>query len=119
MNTDGLGTPLEPCNVSKSDNTKNNNTTLEYKPLWTAADHEDPDREDPAPPLTQLGYEDETVKAWRERVDVKMGVGYGKAGKGTPGKGKGKGKDRDGGAAAGGGGEGLGISRRTRLATGR
>lgn len=127
MNTDGLGTPLEPCNVIKSDNAKNNNNnnTADPKPLWTA-DHEDPDREDPPPPMTQLGYEDETVKAWRERVDVKMGVGYGKAGKGkgtgtgagTPGKGKG----RDGGAAAAAaaaGGGGLGISRRTRLASGR
>ena len=64
--------------------------------------------------MTQLGYEDETVKAWRETIDVKMGVGYGKAkGKGTtPGKG---GKARD--VATGSGS--LGISKRTRLATGR
>ena len=62
--------------------------------------------------MTQLGYEDETVKAWRETIDVKMGVGYGKAkAKGTtPGKG---GKARD--VATG----SLGISKRTRLATGR
>ena len=115
MNTDGLGTPLEPCNVTKSDSTKNNdsnsNSKVESRPVWTA-DHEDPDREEPPLQMTQLGYEDETVKAWRERVDVKMGVGCGKAakGKGTPGKGK----SRD--VAAG---KGLGISTRTRLATGR
>ena len=115
MNTDGLGTPLEPCNVTKPDSTSNNNSNsnskVESKPVWSA-DHEDPDREEPPLQMTQLGYEDETVKAWRERVDVKMGVGYGKVakGKGTPGKGK----SRD--VAAGGG---LGISTRTRLATGR
>ena len=139
MNTDGLGTPLEPCNnVTKSSNNNNttksndnnkhndssnnkdtkNNKTPERKPMWTAGhDHEDPDRQDQQPHLqmTQLGYEDETVKAWRERVDVKMGVGgYGKAAtraKGTPGKGAKSNRD-----AAGGGG--LGISSRTRLATG-
>ncbi|CAF9904535.1 MAG: hypothetical protein ALECFALPRED_008598 [Alectoria fallacina] len=111
MNTDGLGTPLEPSNITKSDNTKNNkqSSQAEFKPLWSA-DQEDPDREEPPLQMTQLGYEDETVKAWRERVDVKMGVGYGKVkGKGTPGKGK----PRD--VAAG----GLGISKRTRLASGR
>ena len=104
-------------NSDKSNNSNNikgkynnsNNNKLESKPLWTA-DHEDPDREEPPLQMTQLGYEDETVKAWRERVDVKMGVGYGKGnGRGTPGKGKG----RD--VAA----EGLGISKRTRLASGR
>ena len=61
--------------------------------------------------MTQLGYEDETVKAWREKIDVKMGVGGGKGkGKSTPGKG-GKAKDVPVGS--------LGISKRTRLATGR
>lgn len=111
MNTDGLGTPLEPPKITKSDSNKNNNSNnkAELKSIWSA-DQEDPDREEPPLQMTQLGYEDETVKAWRERVDVKMGVGYGKAkGKGTPGKGK----PRD--AAAG----GLGISKRTRLASGR
>lgn len=111
MNTDGLGTPLEPNNVTKSNNTKNNNSNnkAELKSIWSA-DQEDPDREEPPLQMTQLGYEDETVKAWRERVNVKMGVGYGKAkGKGTPGKGK----PKD--ASAG----GLGISKRTRLASAR
>ena len=120
MNTDGLGTPLELSNITKSDNihkkrtdiNKNNNDNdnkAEIKTIWSA-DQEDPDREEPPLQMTQLGYEDETVKAWREKVDVKMGVGYGKAkGKGTPGKGK----PRDG--AVG----GLGISTRTRLASGR
>ena len=115
MNTDGLGTPLEPYNMTKSDNTKNNknnsnNNNAEIKTIWSA-DQEDPDREEPPLQLTQLGYEDETVKAWREKIDVKMGVGYGKAkSKGTPGKGK----ARDVVAAGS-----LGISKRTRLATGR
>ncbi len=118
MNTDGLGTPLELSNITKSDNmhkkrndiiNNNNNNKAEIKTIWSA-DQEDPDREEPPLQMTQLGYEDETVKAWREKVDVKMGVGYGKAkGKGTPGKGK----PRDG--AVG----GLGISTRTRLASGR
>lgn len=111
MNTDGLGTPLEPINVIKSDNTKNNNNDNKagFQPIWSA-DQEDPDREEPPLQMTQLGYEDETVKAWREKVDAKMGVGYGKAkGKGTPGKGKPKDVAT---------GE-LGISKRTRLASGR
>lgn len=160
MNTDGLGTPLESCNINKSDNTKtynnnnnnknndnsssNNNTNPPNKnpdpnSIWSAAaathhydNNEDPDRDDQQQrslAMTQLGYEDETVKAWRETVDVKMGVlpvpvGYGKAataakGKGTPGKGA-RARDRDGvgGGGRGEGGGGLGISRRTRLATG-
>ena len=143
MNTDGLGTPLESSNnVTKPENntrnTKNNNnnnssnnnnsniTTNNADPnsLWTAnADHDADHNEDPQPlQMTQLGYEDETVRAWRERVDVKMGVavavGHGKEkekatkGKGTPGKGGAR-SNREGGD-----GGGLGISRRTRLATG-
>lgn len=111
MNTDGLGTPLEPPNTTTLDKFKDNNTDhkAELRTIWSAA-QEDPDREEPPLQMTQLGYEDETVKAWRERVDVKMGVGYGKAkGKQTPGKGK----PRN--VAAG----GLGISKRTRLASGR
>ena len=111
MNTDGLGTPLEASNKVKVDNIKNNNSKdkANFKTIWSA-DQEDPDREEPPLQMTQLGYEDDTVKAWRERVDAKMGVGYGKAkGKGTPGKGK----SRE--VAAG----GLGISKRTRLASGR
>ena len=127
MNTDGLGTPLEPAHLTKSDNNQTNNgnhinrttnttntnkaaaAAAEFKTIWSAH-QDDPDREEPPLQLTQLGYEDETVKAWRERGDSKMGVGYGKGrGKGTPGKGK----ARE--VAAG----GLGISTRTRLATGR
>lgn len=97
--------------MTKPVNTKDNNSNAKanFKTIWSA-DQEDPDREEPPLQMTQLGYEDETVKAWRERVDVKMGVGYGKAkGKGTPGKGK----PRDVVAV------GLGISKRTRLASGR
>lgn len=111
MNTDGLGTPLESSNTTKFDKNRNThgNDRADIKPIWSAH-QEDPDREEAPLQMTQLGYEDETVKAWRERVDVKMGVGHGKAkGKGTPGKGK----PRD--VAAG----GLGISTRTRLASGR
>lgn len=114
MNTDGLGTPLEPSNLIKPDkpknNTSSNNDRAASKPIWSA-DQEDPDREELPLQLTQLGYEDETVKAWREKVDVKLGVGDGRAkGKGTPGKGR----ARD--VVASGG---LGISKRTRLASGR
>ena len=91
----------------------NNNNNSEIPTIWSA-NQEDPDREEPPLQMTQLGYEDETVKAWRETIDVKMGVGYGKAKtKGTtPGKG---GKARD--VTTGSGS--LGISKRTRLATGR
>ena len=73
--------------------------------------------------MTQLGYEDETVKAWREKVDLKMGVAVkvdqGKVGKQgnkgstTPAKGGKAGRDKDGAEV------GLGISKRTRLASGR
>ena len=153
MNTDGLGTPLdESSNVTtnnkKVDRLKSSNTTEDngngndhnndnndnyikanMKPMWSAHDDhdDDPDRDEPALPMTQLGYEDETVKAWRERVDVKMGVAFGgktaaaavvvskgKGGTGTTTPGKGKGSSR-GGVPAG----GLGISSRTRLASGR
>lgn len=77
--------------------------------------------------MTQLGYEDPDVAAWRERVAVKMGGG------GMVGEGKGKGgviegkggtpgrKGGGGGRGAAGGKEGgsLGIAKRTRLASGR
>ena len=65
--------------------------------------------------MTQLGYEDEDVRAWRERVAWKMGGGA------VEGKGKGKmslGKDVGSEGKVGEGG-GLGISRRTRAAVGR
>ena len=137
MNTDGLGTPLEPStktNKNKSTNNTHNNehgnnnnkAEPDTNPIWSANQQEDdPDREEPPLQMTQLGYEDETVKAWREKVDIKMGVGVavhqgkaakqGNKGTTTPAKGGKAARDRDGAAA----GAGLGISKRTRLASGR
>ena len=134
MNTDGLGTPLEPSTMTNK-NKPTNNTNIhgdnnnkadpDTNPIWSGANQQedDPDRQEPPLQMTQLGYEDETVKAWREKVDIKMGVAVavrqGKAGKQgskgttTPAKGGKAGRDREGAAA------GLGISRRTRLASGR
>ena len=142
MNTDGLGTPLEPttmtnknkptnnAHTNNTNNHGNNNKKAEpdTNPIWSANQQEDdPDREEPPLQMTQLGYEDETVKAWREKVDIKMGVAVavrqGKAGKQghkgttTPAKGGKAIRDRD--VATAGAGAGLGISRRTRLASGR
>lgn len=115
MNTDGLGTPLEASNRSKCDNNLNSNSRKNSKEaradiptFYSAEQNDDPDREEPLPQMTQLGYEDPDVAAWRERVAVKMAGGKVKEKIGTtPGKCKG---------AAGAGG--LGIAKRTRLATG-
>jgi len=115
MNTDGLGTPLE-ASSSTNNNNNNNNTNantktdnqstsqLEMNVYSLSNINDDPDRVDEAPPMTQLGYEDPNVAAWRERVAVKMGGGKVKGG--TPGR-KGVGKANA---------EGLGIAKRTRLA---
>jgi len=85
----------------------------------TIYDHadDDPDNAGEELQMTQLGYEDPVVAAWRERVAFKMGggiVGKGAKGAVTPGKEKGEGRAGD----RGGGQEGLGISKRTRLAVG-
>jgi len=111
MNTDGLGTPLEASGSTNNNNNNSNTKTdnqstsqLEMNVYSLSNINDDPDRVDEAPPMTQLGYEDPNVAAWRERVAVKMGGGKVKGG--TPGR-KGVGKAN---------GEGLGIAKRTRLA---
>ena len=106
MNTDGLGTPLEPSNRSKSDS----RPKTKFPTFYSADQNDDPDREEPPLQMTQIGYEDPDVAAWRERVAVKMAGGKVKGGT-TPGKG------RSAASAAAGNGS-LGISTRTRLATG-
>lgn len=77
---------------------------------------DDPDRVDEQQlQMTQLGYEDPDVAAWRERVAVKMGGGKVKGT--TPGR-----KGANAATTVAGREEasrGLGIAKRTRLATGR
>ena len=115
MNTDGLGTPLEPTVT----NTKNNKNKPESKQIEFQHLHllsgdnsvDDPDREQPHLQMTQLGYEDPDVAAWRERVSAKM-AGEKPKGKGlTPGRRSGGKGDVEVG--------GLGIAKRTRGAVGR
>ncbi|KAL6721712.1 DNA helicase [Lecanora helva] len=133
MNTDGLGTPLEQSNPNSNSTTNINNHNNTNKPLPTPSDFpshiynasnddDDPDRIDSQQHLqmTQLGYEDEDVAAWRERVAIKMSGGTVKEGKGgglasggTPGKKTGGAGDGVKGDAGG----SLGIAKRTRLAT--
>ena len=111
MNTDGLGTPLELSYAIKSE--KNNKSKIEFPTYFSANQDDDPDREEPPLQMTQLGYEDPDVAAWRERVAIKMGGGKVKEGKGTTlGRKAGTMKDDSGGGN-------LGISKRTRLASGR
>ncbi|KAK3166752.1 hypothetical protein OEA41_009877 [Lepraria neglecta] len=115
MNTDGLGTPLELSYAIKSE--KNNKSKIEFPTYFSADQNDDPDREEPPLQMTQLGYEDPEVAAWRERVAIKMGGGKVKEGKGkgkgtTLGRKAGTMKDDSGGGS-------LGISKRTRLASGR
>lgn len=116
MNTDGLGTPLEPSNSTKNTNKsdRNGRPCGNLDPmLYSARYEEDPDRVEEPLQMTQLGYEDPNVAAWRERVAVKMNGSKVKEGKTTtPGR-------KSGGAKEDSGKESLGISKRTRLATGR
>ena len=137
MNTDGLGTPLD-----SSMTTTNGNATTTTKPdtnsatnkqqnpslpptaiktlnpnIFTASAHhdDDPDRIEEPLQMTQLGYEDPDVAAWRERVAFKMGGGKVKEGS-TPGRSKGAGaagSSKDAGKQSN-----LGIAKRTRLASG-
>ena len=124
MNTDGVGTPLEPSNSfrhsSKLENNSHNITTNDndasHKPsadfplnLYSASHYDDdPDRLESQNQLqmTQLGYEDPDVAAWRERVAIKMSGG--KVKPGTPARKSAGGVSK---------GESLGIAKRTRLAT--
>ena len=97
MNTDGLGTPLEPPPpTTKSSNAK----TESFKTALYDNHDLDPDRpSDEHLQMTQLGYEDEDVAAWRERVALKMAggtvaaaaVGVGGKGGGDVGRGAGAG----------------------------
>lgn len=82
MNTDGLGTPLEPSNQSlRASQTANGKKLKATKdPFATlkayAEEAEQAESEEGKDvQLTQLGYEDPDVKAWRDRVVRKMGGG--------------------------------------------
>ena len=139
MNTDGLGTPLEPLNntrntisrttnnaenVNNNNNNNNNNDrpTSDLTNLCTTTHHsyddDDPDRIQEPLQMTQLGYEDPNVAAWRERVAIKLGGGTikeGKAGrKSAAAAAKEVGRSNDNSNR----GESLGIAKRTRLACG-
>lgn len=65
MNTDGLGTPLEPSTAKTRDEADDSFAVL----------HGIGEKESVETPLqmTQLGYEDPDVRAWRERVVKKLG----------------------------------------------
>lgn len=78
LNTDGLGTPLEPCISNPPPATNNDSnpppSTTNYDHLLQIYDSDDEARREiNKPPMTQLGYEDPEVAAWRERVVMKMG----------------------------------------------
>ncbi|KAL8795071.1 MAG: hypothetical protein Q9195_002368 [Heterodermia aff. obscurata] len=86
MNTDGLGTPIEPSNQSalpsqdvngKPSTTKPNESKDPFATLKAYAEEAEQaeSREGPEVQLTQLSYEDPRVKAWRDRVVRKMGGG--------------------------------------------
>lgn len=86
MNTDGLGTPLEPSNHSvrpsqsthaKAANSKLKDTKDPFATLRAYAEEAEQaeSQQSNDVQLTQLGYEDPDVKAWRDRVVRKMGGG--------------------------------------------
>lgn len=118
LNTDGLGTPLEATHSHSlgSSTVTAKATADDYHDLPAKVifdyDHEhDPDRPSQEHlQMTQLGYADPNVVAWRERVAFKMAGGKGTA---PAEKGIERGKDGD-----SGGGKSLGIAKRTRLAVG-
>lgn len=68
INTDGLGTPLESPNPAAG-NESNSLTAL----LGFDEREENHQSADSYLQMTQLGYEDPNVQAWRERVAKKMG----------------------------------------------
>lgn len=105
MNTDGLGTPIENAH-SKTGSGQRNLMGGAFGVVYDAERERDPDEVEPPLQMTQLGYEDPDVAAWRERVTVKMGGGVVKGG--SNGAGRGARAEWD---------EG-GIAKRTRLALG-
>ena len=68
MNTDGLGTPLEPNCVTKTGTNDPFDTLRGYGEL-----EETPEAVDEHLQMTQLGYEDPEVQAYRDRIIGKMG----------------------------------------------
>lgn len=138
LNTDGLGTPLEASAThpqSNSHSLSRNSTTTKPTPAEEDSsnkpraiyDHPDEHEHDPDRPpsqgehlqMTQLGYADPNVAAWRERVAIKMAGGTVKersrGGSGVAPVVKGK-KGAAPNAGGGGGEKSLGIAKRTRLA---
>ena len=68
INTDGLGTPLESSNAAAGNESDSLATLLGHETR-----EESHRRPDDYLQMTQLGYEDPNVQAWRERVVKKMG----------------------------------------------
>jgi len=125
-NTDGVGTPIELSSTSIRHKTNdhnhnsNSNSNIEKEKQQPKAiyDHDDdPEGKEEPLQMTQLGYEDPDVAAWRERVAFKMAGGKvtGKVGT-TPGR---RGRPPGGGVGPGKNVTGsLGIAKRTRQAVG-
>ncbi|KAL8873318.1 MAG: hypothetical protein Q9174_001194 [Haloplaca sp. 1 TL-2023] len=81
VNTDGVGTPLEPVRSASTNDKTNGNITMvgtgdsAFDPLATYTDEPIVANEDEQLQLTQLGYEDPDALAWRETVERKLGGG--------------------------------------------
>ena len=81
VNTDGVGTPLEPTRSASTNNKPNGNITMvgtgdsAFDPLATYDDIPTVANQDEQLQLTQLGYEDPDALAWRETVERKLGGG--------------------------------------------
>lgn len=110
MNTDGLGTPLETSTTHTRDEADDSFAVLH------GVSEKESFREsiEQPPQMTQLGYEDPDVRAWRERAIKKLGgAGQIELDTGKRVEGIGVVTDVVGGRAA------RGIGRRTRQALGR
>lgn len=74
MNTDGVGTPLELGSYHADSSNKAVNDSVKVDAMIFYAQHQDEEKDaaEQQLQLTQLGYEDPEVGAWRERVVRKM-----------------------------------------------
>lgn len=79
INTDGLGTPLESSNAATAGNEGDSLAAL----LGYDEREKSHQSQDEYLQMTQLGYEDPNVQAWRDRVVKKMG-GVTEVGTGNP-----------------------------------
>ena len=120
MNTDGVGTPLEPASFHAEGAGKFVDASAKVDPMTFYAQHQDEEEHASKQQvqLTQLSYEDPEVGAWRERVVRKMKGGKQK--EKTPRKGDGGPRARTIGTVRDIVGSGTGsVARRTRHAGAR